>query len=968
MKNNIAPASFENGSFPAVLIKSINIHPSGASWAEDRIGGFRFSVDIVLQAHKDRAVPTMGLLVAAILRDDYFEILKSNHRYVEGLIRGLYRTERDVTLNGVAFIKAIGVSGAENQEGALMSYNASQSSLVYNKTITTDFSFDFPPTNLKLMVVPYYNNPTEENSLGAIYGMSDAPLVVGRPTVETILLDKRPPLTSSIFRLRESSELGKVGELWCGPVHSTRSGLMAGASHIAEFHPAIQTTQISNQKIKDFRLKLATDALGLPGASLGNAAVSHFGDVHYSRDLNNEVAVMIPFNLHSYIKENFAFSNLIKNDSSLLSCALIEDIKVFRSRVQENDLGSKLTPDKNSACNNCYKTPPTLIGTLKEGRVKLLDLPGRNQMIHHIFVKDTYMADAEQSHFEYTVEIEMLDNTPRAVQLILKKLDIALYDYESYLFALENHENPNQNYQTFINVNAQRLAARTDWKKIIVEFVSAINFIYGTKNTAYKSIIEWAHKMLPLANPYSATLDSANELKEMIAAFYGRLATVYQKSPLQRSEAPRDVRQKMDETSSSVRRLKVIHPIKQTYYNKVGKAVGFDYLGEFLSTPNGIEAFRRVTRKQYIERATAEMNKYGLSSPSALGVNKFGYMSPRQIRISQQTITTGMEMDLIQSYDLYQANLFPSTTEKNFLGNPGTFANESILANIILNHEGVSYNSLQKSIATLAAVHTSPLMPALDAALYFTDTSAFVFDNISQQTAIQGSNIPAYIYSQNLQKWKDLIQNTILENSINAAVTSYTPVIMKDIEKIKSSFAYEQMSYDATSLASMNLFEIEINFNSVVKIEYFSGYDKSISAPVWRTLSPTMMADIKENAAPAQLCRITEVGSLFNQPNIFKLPTFNEYFVLGGPVPLTGMALRSPYEQHYNRLRSSVQAAMSNDLLNTVTKRAACFPQYTTSRASIYRTSQDTPASLPVPKAGMNLGAKAPGSATGGSY
>ena len=177
-----------------------------------------------------------------------------------------------------------------------------------------------------------------------------------------------------------------------------------------------------------------------------------------------------------------------------------------------------------------------------------------------------------------------------------------------------------------------------------------------------------------------------------------------------------------------------------------------------------------------------------------------------------------------------------------------------------MNHEGVSYNKLQKSIATLAVVHTAPLFPPLDSALYFTDTSAFVFDNTSQLAATEGSNIPAYIYSQNLQKWVDLIQNTILESSINAAITSYTPIIMKDIEKIKSSFAYEQMNYNAASLAPMNLFEIEINFNSVVKIEYLSGYDGSISKPIWRTLSPTMMTDIKENSAPAQFCLITEVG------------------------------------------------------------------------------------------------------------
>ena len=101
---------------------------------------------------------------------------------------------------------------------------------------------------------------------------------------------------------------------------------------------------------------------------------------------------------------------------------------------------------------------------------------------------------------------------------------------------------------------------------------------------------------------------------------------------------------------------------------------------------------------------------------------------------------------------------------------------------------------------------------------------------------------------------------------------------------------------------------------------------------------------MKENSAPAQFCRITEVGSLFNQPNIFKLPIFNEYFILGPPVPLTTMALQSSYEQYYDQQRSSMQAAMSKDILDTNSLNAACFPQYTTSRSSIYHSSQDAPA------------------------
>ena len=118
-------------------------------------------------------------------------------------------------------------------------------------------------------------------------------------------------------------------------------------------------------------------------------------------------------------------------------------------------------------------------------------------------------------------------------------------------------------------------------------------------------------------------------------------------------------------------------------------------------------------------------------------------------------------------------------------------------------------------------------------------------------------------------------------------------------------------------MSAMNLFEIEINFNSVVKIEYFAGYNGSLSNPVWLTLTLTQLTSLNSGERSAFLCRITDLGSVLNQPNIFKLSSFNQYFILGNGVGTSGMALQSTYENLYTSLRSSTKALMLENIVNT---------------------------------------------------
>ena len=927
---SVAAGSFKSsGAFPPVLVKSIDILPT----TDEQ---FNFKVDLLIQdARGEEDMSPFGILVAAVVQGSYLDLLKSNKMRIAGLIKAIKNKSAVTSINGLAFAQVLSYRGFGEEGAGAVAYSSGDAPIAQNSLISTGFEFPVMPSNLSLIVVPYGINPSADAPSGASYGVAvDSPLLIGRPTIEALIRNRHPAPSARLFRLLENSKVGKAGQLWVGPVHNhPEIGLMAGMDHTNEPHPRVETTSIVNQKIKDHRVADAVAKLPMAPAWETPLKRSHFGQVAYGRSLNNEVGIMIPFDIGSYIRENFAFGRLIRNSASLMSCAKIEDIKVFRTRVQENNIGSKLTPDKNGACNDCYKIPPTLIGTLKDGQVKLLDLQVPDQMVHHIFVKDTYMPASEQSHFEYQVEIDMMDDTPSALSLLLHQLDMALHNYETYLRALLNNGHLPEDYQTFINANAENLSTRKEWKVLITEFLSVVGFIYGFQATHYKNPLAWALKMLPLANPYSASPQSAEVLKEIISQYRGRLGDVYGKTTVQKSEAPLNLNQRIGQTSSSKRRLKIVHAIKETYYNELGAQVGFDYLGEF-GSPG--ETFDNISHQQYIQRTNVEMDKYGLTNPSSQGVNKYGFLSPRMIRTSIQDITTSGEMSLRDSYDLYQANLLPSTREKNFLTNPATLDSETFLANRILNYEGISYGRLRTPISQMAEEKMLPPSSQRDTSDYFGEDSSFVLDNKASETALYGSNIPSYLKS--LKNAADLIDNPLVRQALNSIIGNSTITRTTDIEKINGSFAHKQLALNEESLASMNLFEIEINFNSVVKIEYFEGYNDSLRSPVWRTLTPTQLTSLNNGERSTFLCRLTDMGSVLNQPNIFQLSGFNEYFILGTAPGANGMALQSRYASRYKNIGSSIKALLSEQLVNTNTAEATVFPQYTLSAEMIYQT------------------------------
>ena len=783
---------------------------------------------------------------------------------------------------------------------------------------------------------------------------------MGTPIIEQVLQQGMAPANSFLFTLRDTQiGYGHTGDVWAGPLHSVAGrGLMAGPTHTRSTHPRVQRSKVLNKKVKDYRIMENISGIStsksvrttrnhskstLQYTDIGGInSTQYFGAPMYSRLLNNQVVMAIPFNLELFMKDNLDLYHLLANVNTRMAATVIEDVKIYRRRVQSRGDSNKLTPSKGNIGKACYRTPPTLIGTLKGGKVYFSRLPGGVKNIQHLCVKDAYMADADQSHFEYSIEIEILDLTKLAIYYAEGQLQDALGEYESYMLAFLNNNKRGYDYHTFANANAERLSAHAGWKSLIKEFVATLVYIYGPQKI--KTAV-WIRRLVPFAHPYTATPESLLMLKQLVDDFLSRLQGACRPPVLGGDETPFRLHQNIDKTSAMSRVLRLSHTLQARYFNELSPQTGFDYLGERVesmgaSTGEG-SSMPRISYNNYIERFNLEMAKYDIPSPSQVGINKYGWMSPRRIKTPPQDIIIDGAPAFHECYDLYQANVFPATTTKNFIGSPNVEGARYAQMSKILNAEGVSYSKLQKPLPQIAVEATSTPLSFMDSSLYFGDESSFVTDNLGPAEASEGSDTPAY--RRSLDNWAAVLDNPMIATAIENSISSHLPIIYRDIELIKGSFAYAQLKYNPTSVATMNLFDLNINFNSIMQIEYLHGYIDGTTSATWTILTADRFSTAKASAVPL-FCRLRAPSTLFNQENKFKLAPFNEYFVLGKTDMIRWSGLRSPsYVEKYTNMRLSVANVMNSATLGIGSKKDLCFSQYVVSSEMIMGGTTPTP-------------------------
>jgi len=115
----------------------------------------------------------------------------------------------------------------------------------------------------------------------------------------------------------------------------------------------------------------------------------------------------------------------------------------------------------------------------------------------------------------------------------------------------------------------------------------------------------------------------------------------------------------------------------------------------------------------------------------------------------------------------------------------------------------------------------------------------------------------------------------LLRRILEAKATSFKAVQASDIELISGSLAATQLQSVPESIQELNSLEQNINFNSVVRVEYSTGIGDQ-----WLPLNNQSYQTIK-NANGAIVCRISQQNKVLNVENRFYLEGYDQLFILG---------------------------------------------------------------------------------------
>ena len=906
---NIAKGVFKS-HLPVPLIKEIIILPIEEQ--QEQIKQFNIIVKVLVQTTKKNYNGSFNLNVSAITSQRQEQLLSRN----PNIIRNYVFSQSGLTKN----IKVVNLS----EEGSLSYYDKTQDSKLYSKVIDVPMSISSVGSLQHLSILCFTNSTeqtadakfSEQNLIGKNFSIS-------RPVLERIKTLGAISRTSLIYKLLDTiAEYGKAGDVWVGPVHlHPQGGLMVEENHVSRPHPRIESVQVPNQKIKDYRTGIVNSIIK-ERRRRHSTSTNYFTPIQYARAKDGSLKIHTNFNFLQYVKNEGALSYLFDNNFALLSTVELLDIKVYRKKVDTTNFGNFLTPIyKFGNQSISERSSRRLVGTLEDSSVRIIQTNSQDLSLNvlPILIVDSQIKDETEGYYNYEIEVNINDNTAKVISDMATKLKDKVTIAQSYNLKFNNYGKRNYDVETNVLAREKELKADNSWKGALEEYISILQFMFGSK-VGPIPINLLARNMFSFASPYSATEESLSEFNKVINDF---IQIMFETT----AKTTGNLHKKQSFNSSIagaaplVRKLKYLSNIEKNYFNSMTRETGYDYLGA--SATRVDLGLSRLSFSQFRSRVGNEVEKYEVSSPNSVNINKFGYLSPNEISTNTTKIKVEKQIDFNKSLDLLEANENPSTISKNFKVNSVMQSGQAAPAESLLGLSGVTLVPTGLKLTDLNKSQVSA--KSLDSSKFLSSNSEFSKEDNNYAASVSGSK-ESKIKQQGTQRQK-YINTGIVQFMLQQKAAEFKTIKATNIEQISGSLAYSKLVEDPDSFESLNILEKNINFNSIVKVEYSTGNGDN-----WETLNSEKFNAMKTSNAPV-LCRITKPNDVLNVSNKFKLDSYDQLFVLGdGDLNFKESNINSDIVM--NNIKKNVTKLFS-DNINNKAAGSAVMSQYLTGQVVI---------------------------------
>jgi len=786
----------------------------------------------------------------------------------------------------------------------------SDQKVVASKTLVLKQSFSLKALdNLYFYAVTYGSDPQSLMKNG-VEGKMRA-LRVGVPTCETILTKGASPLQTAVFKLNQQDDRGDF--LWPGPVHyNENQGYMVGAKHTNASHRSVSPLLVSNQKLQDLRFIEAANQLDFtlsdsavqlvdsslastsaPAARRNNEAIKkiiqtprYISDSTYSRMQDNSLKIFFSIDYGRLARENSTLGYLIQNPTALYNSYNIENIKIYRTRINANIEPNELTPGKVDICGSGQKKPneeEKLVATLGSG-VRTLGFSKLNGNVLALVATDATMANYNFGTYEYRVVIETSDFTTSAIKTLLNKLDINLKKYELFYDKMTGHGKSGAGIEQMSQ--AQAAEARNEspaWKELISSYLASVEFLFGD-GAMTPSPSVWRKNLVAMANSGNRDLTSMLKVKEIVGDFVTNLRMLIDPPTQSASAGGSNVRSKIDSQNGATRKILLNHVFSSNYTSPGPSGTGTDYLDANLTERNG--ALVNVSYDNFINRVQIELSKFILPRPNDPGVNQFGFLTPVRINTEGSVVDTStVDLASSQGNGILNASLDPnSSTRPPTSPNSSDAIYYSELNNILLS-AGISVEQTTLPLGAVLKSRGKDInINTLQSSQFLSSTSPFFKENTALETTLSGSNEVKMNIGKDITE--NVLESGIVGHLVNMrAINFIPPSDYTPPDNARGSLAAESAAQNPDSLDSNSTFGQSVNFNSVAEIQYFNGYTQTgavinLNSPVWKTLTRQVYSAAKSQNIPL-LCRISVMTPSLNMPNNYKLPLYDELFLLG---------------------------------------------------------------------------------------
>ena len=904
---NVAKGVFKS-RLPVPLIKEIIILPSEVQ--QEQIKQFNIIVKVLLQTVRENYNRSFNLNVTAITTPQEESILSLNPDGIKSYVSSQSNLVKNVKINNLS------------KEGTLSYYNKTEDSRLYTKII--DVPMTIPSIgSLEYLSILCFTNSVDETEDTKTSGLTltGNQIDVSRHVIEKVKTAGAISRTSLIYKLLDTIPgYGNVGDVWVGPVHMhPETGLMAEKVHVNSPHPRLEVFQVPNQKIKDYRTNIVNSIIK-NRPRLSDAVEKYITAPEYSRSKDGSLKIHTNFSFLQYIRDEGALSYLFDNDTALLSTAELLDIKVYRNRSDTANYGNFLTSVQRLENQSISEhSPRRLVGTLSDGSVKLIQKNSEDLSLEvlPILIIDSQIKDELEGYYRYEIEIVINDNSAKIVSEMATKLQNKITEAQSYNLKFNNYGK--RNYDVDANVVAREVQLKSDnsWKSALEEYASILQFMFGSQ-VGPIPVALLARNMFSFASPYSASEESLAEFNNILNTFVQILFETVSKTT-----GSIQKKQRFNSAIASavplVRKLKYVYDTKQNYFNSLTRNNGYDYLGPDVGVSD--LGFSRISLNQFQNRIIEETEKYDVSSQNSLDINKFGYLSPSQIKTNTTNIKVEKQIDFNKSLDLLQANESPIGMSKNFKTNSDIKSGQADAAGDLLGLSGVM---LAPKVLKLSNLRKAQIeVNSLDSSKFLSNTSGFTKENRDAETKVSGSK--EIKFKQDSSQREKYVDSNLVQFMLQQKAADFKSVKAPNIVEISGSLAYVQVTKAPDSFESLNVLEKNINFNSVVKVEYSVG-----SGDNWEILNSEKFNDIK-NSNTSVLCRITKPNDVLNVSNKFKLERYDQLFVLGDEDLNTRTSNISP-DRLMDTIKKNVTKLFSSNLNNKLAG-GAVMSQYLTSQA-----------------------------------